>query len=142
MIDRLWNDQVEREIENSTGNPFPHGAGNAPHIRVKPGWPLKFTKSEVKMTKIQVNAEKMPAITLAEAKTLTHNDTLYHRVNRNADGSAQRWRVNGRVKIWKRSPDRVQVPVKYGLYSFDYIDENTLELVSLYNGEENYQSRN
>jgi hypothetical protein len=70
-------------------------------------------------------------ITLEQAKRLTYKDTLYHVHNRNADGTPQRWRVNGKVKTWKRSPERVQVPIKHGMYSYDYLTEHDLDLVCL-----------
>ena len=70
-------------------------------------------------------------ITLQQAKDLKHGDILHHTVNKNADGTPQRWRVNGMVKRWKRSPDRIQVPLKYGLYRYDYLTENDLDLVNL-----------
>ena len=72
--------------------------------------------------------EKM--ITLEQAKGLHHGQILHHVTNKNADKTPQRWKVNGKVKTWKRSPERVRIPVKYGLYSFDYITEDTLDLVS------------
>lgn len=34
------------------------------------------------------------------------------------DGTARQCKVNGRVKIWKRDTERVEVPVKYGLYEY------------------------
>jgi len=70
-------------------------------------------------------------MTLEQAKRLAIGQVLYHVVNHNADGSPQRWRVNGQVKTWKRSPNRVRVPVKYGLYGYDYLTESDLHLVSL-----------
>ena len=70
-------------------------------------------------------------ITLEQAKGLRSGTILYHTINKNADGTPQRWRVNGKVKTWKRSPEKVKIPVKYGLYGFDYVTENDLELVSL-----------
>lgn len=70
-------------------------------------------------------------ITLQEAKNLKHGDILYHTNNKNADGSKQRWRVNGKVKIWKRNPEKVKVPLKYGMYRYDYLTERELNLVSL-----------
>lgn len=70
-------------------------------------------------------------ITLEQAKTLTSGTTLYHINNRNADGSPQRWSVNGKPKTWKRSPERVKVPIKNGLYSYDYLTESELALVCL-----------
>lgn len=57
------------------------------------------------------------------AKHLRHGDVLYHIVNRNADRTPQRWRVNGQIKLWKRRPDRFQVPLKHGMYSHGYLNE-------------------
>ena len=34
------------------------------------------------------------------------------------DGTARRAKVNGRVRTWKRTPSRVEIPVKYGLYEY------------------------
>jgi len=69
-------------------------------------------------------------MTLSQAKQLKPGTVLYHRHNRNADGTPQRWKVNGKPKTWKRSPERVQVPIKHGLYAYDYLTENDLELLT------------
>lgn len=71
------------------------------------------------------------AITLEQAKNLKPGQTVYHTINKNADGTPQRWRVNGKVKTWKRDTSRVQIPVKHGLYAYDYVTENDLHLISL-----------
>ncbi|HXB10848.1 MAG TPA: hypothetical protein VNZ45_02595 [Bacteroidia bacterium] len=34
------------------------------------------------------------------------------------DGTARRAKVNGKVRTWKRNTNRVEVPVKYGLYEY------------------------
>lgn len=70
-------------------------------------------------------------MTLKQAKNLTYGQILHHRLNKNADGTPQRWRVSGKPKIWKRSPERVQVPIKYGLWRHDYITEDVLDLFVL-----------
>ena len=70
-------------------------------------------------------------ITLDQAKNLKYGQILHHTINKNADDTPQRWRVNGKVKTWKRSIERVQVPVKYGLYGYGYVTENDLDLVEL-----------
>ena len=70
-------------------------------------------------------------ITLEQAKALTQNDILHHVHNRNADGTPQRWRVNGQVKRWKRDTDRIRVPLKHGMYQHDYLENDGLELVCL-----------
>ena len=71
------------------------------------------------------------AITLEQAKNLRPGDMLHHVTNKNADGTPERWKVNGQPKIWKRSPERVQIPVKHGLYDFGYITEQWLDDVDL-----------
>lgn len=71
------------------------------------------------------------AITIEQAKELKHGDMLHHETNKNADGTPQRWKVNGKVKRWKRTPNKIEIPLKHGLYRFDYLTENDLNLVSL-----------
>ena len=56
-------------------------------------------------------------MTVAEVKSLQRGQILYHVRHKNADGSPQSWRVNGRVRMWKRDSQRVEVPLKHGLYS-------------------------
>lgn len=72
----------------------------------------------------------MRKLTLKQAKELKTGDIVYHMTNKNADGTPQRWKVNGMVKTWKRDTARVKVPIKHGLYNYDYITENELNLVS------------
>jgi len=71
------------------------------------------------------------SITLEQAKALEHGQQLFHIRHRNADGTPQRWRVNGKVKTWKTRPDEVQVPIKHGLWSYDYLTHRDLDLVCL-----------
>lgn len=73
----------------------------------------------------------MKPITLKQAKNLVVGQVVYHRHNKNVDGTPQRWRVNGQVKTWKRDPKRVQVPLKYGLYMFGHLTEDILKSISL-----------
>lgn len=70
-------------------------------------------------------------VTLAQAKKLRYNQTLYHVKNRNADGTPQRWRVSGKPKTWKRNKQKVRVPVKHGLYTHDALTENSLKVLRL-----------
>lgn len=39
-----------------------------------------------------------------------------------------RWRANGKCKTWKRSPEKFQLPIKYGLYDYGYINEENCHL--------------
>ncbi len=75
------------------------------------------------------------AITLDQAKNLKVGTILYHVKNKNADGTPQRWRVNGKVKTWKRDTSEIRIPVKHGLRTHDYITWHELHLVCL-NAEE------
>ena len=70
-------------------------------------------------------------ITLEQAKRLRPGDILYHKLHCNSDGTPQRWRVNGQVKRWKRQPDKIRVPLKHGLYAYDYLENNHLDLFCL-----------
>lgn len=70
-------------------------------------------------------------LTLKQAKSLRVGQTLYHLKNKNADGTAQRWKVNGKPKTWKTRPEQVSVPIKHGLYSYDTLTHRDLHLVSL-----------
>lgn len=79
-------------------------------------------------------------ITLEEAKNLTYRTVLHHNVYRNADGTPQRWRVNGKPKTWKTRPDEVRVPLKHGLYDYGYLTHENLDEFCL-TAEEAIQER-
>ena len=51
-------------------------------------------------------------ITRDEAKQLRPGDILL-------DQWGKRWKVSGQVKTWKRDANRIRVPLKHGLYSYD-----------------------
>jgi hypothetical protein len=70
-------------------------------------------------------------VTLEEAKTLKSGTILYSTEDKNSDGTPARWKVNGKVKTWKRSPERVKVPLKRGLYEYGYLDEDILQFFTL-----------
>lgn len=70
------------------------------------------------------------SISLKQAKRLKPGAEVYHVINRNADRTPQRWRVNGVVKTWKKNLGRVSIPIKSGLYLYGYITENDLHLIS------------
>lgn len=74
---------------------------------------------------------KTETLTLEAAKSLRPGTILYHAHNRNADGTAQRWKVNGAPKVWKRSPERVEVPLKHGLYAYGRVTQDDLCLLCL-----------
>lgn len=65
-------------------------------------------------------------ITLEQAKALDYGQILHYRLQNNADGTPQRWRVNGKPQTWKRHSERVSVPIKYGLKYCAYLTESDL----------------
>lgn len=79
-------------------------------------------------------------ITLNEAKCLQYRTILYHTIYRNSDGTPQRWRVNGKPKTWKRSPERVEIPLKCGLYDYGYLTEDFLDCFCLTEKEASFKS--
>lgn len=58
-------------------------------------------------------------LTLAEVKELSHKRDVPFIAN---DGTLRRIAINGAVKTWKRDPNRVEVPVKYGMYEYGRFD--------------------
>lgn len=54
-------------------------------------------------------------LTLEQAKALRPGMVL-------VDWRGKRWKVNGQVKLWKKDPTRIHVPLKHGLYAYDSID--------------------
>lgn len=52
---------------------------------------------------------------LEEAFMLKYGDTIWAL---GRDGSAIRVKVNGKPKTWKRTPGKIEVPYKYGMYEY------------------------
>lgn len=63
----------------------------------------------------------MKDLTVAYLKAITVGTILVHATESNADGSPVRAKVNGKPKTWKREPDWVKVPMKYGLKDCFYL---------------------
>lgn len=62
-------------------------------------------------------------ITKAQAESLKVGTIIYHTSHKNTDGSALRFKINGKCKTWKRSPERFQVPIEHALFTFGYLTE-------------------
>ena len=62
-----------------------------------------------------------------EAKKLKYGEIIHHISEKNADGTPLRLRVNGAPKTWKRDPERLAIPVKYGMYGYGYLTNGTHE---------------
>lgn len=70
------------------------------------------------------------AITIEEAKNLKCGQVIYHATKKNADKTSMRAKVLS-VKTWKRSPDRVLISLKHGMYDFAKFDETQLNELNL-----------
>ncbi len=57
-------------------------------------------------------------LTLEQAKQLQPGQIIYHSIFKNADGTKQRYKVNGVPQVWVTRPDEVRVPLKHGLYHY------------------------
>ena len=67
------------------------------------------------------------AITLGQAKNLHIGQTVYVIGYYNSDGTAQRFIVQGKPKLWKRNNERVEVTLKRGLKEFVLLTELCLD---------------
>ena len=65
---------------------------------------------------------------IEQAKNLKQGDYIHHVSKTNSDGSPMRARVTS-VKTWKRSPGRVEIRYKRGLYEYGAFSERELEQI-------------
>ena len=73
-------------------------------------------------------------MTLDEVKALKLGDIVHERSYYYADGGCRRWRVSGKVKLWKRNPGRVEVPMsstEFGLRDYGCITERQVKFFHL-----------
>jgi len=62
----------------------------------------------------------------AQALALTYGKIIHATGYMNADGTCQRWRVNGMVKTWKRDANRFEIPLKHGLRTYGYLNQDNM----------------
>jgi hypothetical protein len=70
-------------------------------------------------------------IQLWEAKNLKVGDTVYAIGYYNSDNTVQRYKVQGKPKLWQRNSDRVEVTLKRGLKEYATLTELCLDEFSL-----------
>lgn len=70
-------------------------------------------------------------ITLEQAKKLKHGDIIHFGKCTCIRGSRgghkniiERWRITGKIRLWKRSPHKFMIPTAHGLYTHWYLDEH------------------
>jgi hypothetical protein len=71
------------------------------------------------------------AIMLYQAKNLQVGQMVYAIGYYDSDGRAQRFKVQGKPKTWKRNSERVEVTLKRGLKEYVLLTEHCLEEFSL-----------
>lgn len=70
-------------------------------------------------------------ITKDQATSLIHGTQLFTDLDQNADGSPARWRVTGKCKVWKTRPEEFSVPLKHGMYTYGYLNQDNKEFFFL-----------
>jgi hypothetical protein len=68
-------------------------------------------------------------MTLTEAKNLKSGGYIHHVTKKNADRTPMRARVTS-IKTWKRSPERIEIHYKHGMYDFGYFTESDLNQIN------------
>lgn len=63
---------------------------------------------------------------LEQAKQLRYGQHLVHKTRVNKSGNPLRVKVNGKPRTWKRQPEKIEVPVKYGLYEYATLNQDDL----------------
>lgn len=71
-------------------------------------------------------------VTIEDAKQLQYRNVVH--ISDNA-GQCTRFYVNGKVRTWKRNPNRIRIPLKFGMYSFGLGYAITEDNVSNYHRE-------
>ena len=71
-----------------------------------------FRQSDRKVKPDAINVRPM---TRTEVMALGYGDHPAVLLNNGRLGSCK---VNGAIRTWKREPDRIEVPIKYGMYEF------------------------
>lgn len=65
---------------------------------------------------------KVRAMTIDEIRALRPDQRVKFLAH---DGTMRELKINGRIRTWKRDPDRIEVPVKYGMYEYATFDQYT-----------------
>ena len=63
------------------------------------------------------------------AEMISHCNANCHIWFKANDGTARQCKVNGAVKTWKRDANRVEVPIKYGMYEYGTFETRDIERI-------------
>jgi len=75
-----------------------------------------FRQSDRKKTPTPI---KVRRLTRDEVMTLGHSRHVPVILN---NGRLGECKINGAIRTWKREPDRIEIPIKYGMYEFGTFD--------------------
>lgn len=64
----------------------------------------------------------VPSVTLDDARN-ARIGAITHYAPACSPTRVERWRVNGKCKLWKTRPGEFRLPIKFGLYGHSYITE-------------------
>jgi hypothetical protein len=67
--------------------------------------------------------EGINGIDIVIASALHYGSTIYHATAVRSDGYRLRARISGKLKRWKRSPNRFRIPFRVGMFGFGAITE-------------------
>lgn len=73
-----------------------------------------------------IDTDKAERLTLEQVKSLSYGEHVFLPVENTFNkhfGRLVEVKVNGKPQTWKRNPNKVRVPYKYGLYEYGYITE-------------------
>ncbi len=74
-------------------------------------------------------------MTLEQAKLLSYYQVIH--LQESPHDKCKRWRINGKTKLWKRSPEKIQIPLAFGLFKHGYLTEKNVMHFHLEVGCEN-----
>ena len=66
-------------------------------------------------------------ITREQVNQLQARDVIHETGFHNSDGTCRRWRVNGKLKSWKRRPEDFSLPIKHGMWSYTYLTHDNVK---------------
>jgi len=66
-------------------------------------------------------------MTLKQAADLRRGQIVHHAVLKNADGTPQRWKINGKAH---GNGDTFRIPIKRGLYQHGEINPQNIHLIA------------
>lgn len=52
---------------------------------------------------------------------------IHHNVNKNKDGSCERWRQYGQIKLWKTRPNDFSISIKNGMSNYSHLTQENAE---------------